>query len=72
MLDFTGRTSYTGPAFRPTRDGTRAFPGFIHRLMAVRKRLRLSQADARIGGYGYADRDNRSPAHRQGVRFHPR
>ena len=71
MLDFPRRSPYTGPSFRPTRDGSRFF-GFIQPLQAVRKRLRLSQADARIGGYGYADRDNSSPAHRQGVRFHPR
>ena len=71
MLDFTRRTPYTGPAFSPTRDGPR-FSGFFHRFLAVRERLGLAQADARIGGYGYADRDNCSPAHRQGLRVHPR
>ena len=63
MLDFTERTPYTGPSFSPTRNGP-PIPGFIHRFIAVRERLRLSQADARIGGHGYADGDYRTPAHR--------
>jgi hypothetical protein len=71
MLDFTDGTPYTGPAFSPTRSGPRD-SGFIPPLnRRSEKRLRLSQADARIGGYGYADRDNCSPAHRQGIRVHP-
>lgn len=70
MLDFPAMPSYTGAASgpvcgRPLRvPETSEFP-----LTAVRKRLGLSQAKP-SEGYGHADRDYCSPAHRQGLRLH--
>ena len=62
MLDFTRRSPYTGPSFTPTRCGPRRPASYTRN--SGPKRLRLSQADARIGGHGYADGDYRTPAHR--------
>jgi hypothetical protein len=71
MLDFATRTPYTGPSFSPTRAGSPASHGFIRPLVgrsgSAWDGLRL----ARIGGHGYADRDNRTSPHRQGFWVHP-
>ena len=81
MLDFTLRTPYTGPSFRPAR----VFPGFVERWpgsisgprlhTSAHERMRApgdSPRHTRIGGQGYADRDYRTAPHRQGIRIHPR
>src|SRR5687768_11252752 len=75
FLQLTGikgvRACLTSPGVLPTlaqlfrrRATDRGFPASSTAFLAVRERLGLAQADARIGGYGYADRDNCSPAHR--------
>src|SRR5688500_437330 len=67
MLDFPTRLPYTGPAFQPGRTGSPVLPGFIRPLIERSGSTWDGPRVTRIGGHGYADRDNRTPPYRQGV-----